>query len=64
MCPSPDTGLPRVLEAAEEAKVVYDQLEFLMLHAAAHQKKHCSQCRRYAQVRKLLAGIFDEQTRA
>jgi hypothetical protein len=46
-----------------DVELLYDQLEWLALHATKHANKRCSECRRYLRVRSALLEIFDEPKR-
>jgi len=61
--PQVEPNPPRVLEPADEADVMRDQLEYLIGHANAQGTCDCPDCQRYFRVRSILLEIFSEPQR-
>lgn len=58
MAPQVEPERRAVPQAADEADVLREQLDYLIGHTAHGEQCGCSKCRRYLRVRSILLEIF------
>ncbi len=61
---APQVALNNVPEAAAEADILREQLDYLIDHVDRHPQCGCSECQRYLWARAALLAIFTKPTRA
>ncbi len=61
---APQVALKNVTEAAAEADILREQLDYLIDHVDRHPQCGCSECQRYQWARAALLAIFTKPTRA